>query len=100
MTWTAVFALALGTYMMKAVGPVAVGSRKLPGRVEEFFSLLAVTLLAALVAVSTLVTDGSLTIDARAAGVAAAAVAIVLRAPFVVVVVVAAAVAAAVRAVS
>jgi branched chain amino acid efflux pump len=98
MTWTAVLLLALGTYMMNAVGPVVVGSRRLPARVEEFFTLLAVTLLAALVAVSTLVTDGSLVIDARAAGVAAAGVAIILRAPFVVVVVIAAAVAAAVRA--
>ena len=88
--------LALGTYAMKAVGPVVVGSRKLPDKVEETFTLLAVTLLAALVAVSTFVSDGHLTIDARAAGVAAGAVAVVLRAPFVVVVVLAAAVAAAV----
>ncbi len=100
MTWPAVLALALGTYMMKAAGPVALGSRQLPLRVQTVFTLLAVTLLGALIAISTFATDRHLTVDARAAGVGAAAVTIALRAPFVVTVVVAAAVAAAVRAIA
>jgi branched-subunit amino acid transport protein len=99
-TWPAVLALALGTYMMKAAGPVALGSRQLPLRVQTVFTLLAVTLLGALIAISTFADGRHLTVDARAAGVAAAAVAISRRAPFVVVVIVAAAVAAVVRAIT
>jgi hypothetical protein len=74
------------------------GSRTLPDRIVALFGLLAVTLLAALAAVSTFAEGRSLSLDARAVGVAAAAVAIRLGAPFVVVVVLAAATAAAVRA--
>ena len=54
-------------------------------------------LLAALVAVQTFGSGQSLVVDARVAGVAAAAVALLLRAPFLVVVVVAGVVAAALR---
>jgi branched-subunit amino acid transport protein len=100
MTWAAVLALAAGTYAMKAAGPVALGRREMPQALQVLFALLAVTLLAALIAVSTFVSGRDLTFDARAAGVGAGAVAIALRAPFVVVVIVAAAVAAGVRAVS
>ncbi|MEL7157381.1 MAG: AzlD domain-containing protein, partial [Actinomycetota bacterium] len=56
------------------------------------------TLLAALVAGSTFVADRAWTIDARLAGLVAAALALWLRLPFVVVVVVAAAATAATRA--
>ena len=55
-------------------------------------------LLAALVMVQTFSTGDRLTVDARVAGLAVAAVALVLRAPFLVVVVLAAATAAALRA--
>jgi branched chain amino acid efflux pump len=61
-------------------------------------TLLPVSLLAALVAVQTVTTDGRLVLDARTAGLAAAAVALLLRAPFLVVVLVGAAVAATLRA--
>jgi hypothetical protein len=98
MTWPALVILALGTYAMKAAGPVVLGSRTLPDRIVALFGLLAVTLLAALAAVSTFAEGRSLSLDARAVGVAAAAVAIRLGAPFVAVVVLAAATAAAVRA--
>src|SRR5215211_7005259 len=63
-------------------------------------ALLAPALLTALVVVDTFGSDRSLAIDARAAGLAAAIVAIALRAPLLVVVVGAAAATAAVRAVS
>jgi hypothetical protein len=59
--------------------------------------LIPVALLAALVAVQVFADGTSLTIDARAAGLAAAVVALILRAPFLVVVIVAAATAALVR---
>jgi branched-subunit amino acid transport protein len=69
-------------------GPVV--SRTLP--------LLPVAMLAALVAVQTFTApSGGLTLDARVAGLAAAATALLLRAPFLVVIVVAAAVAATFR---
>ena len=61
--------------------------------------LLPVSLLAGLVAVQTFgAPGGRLVLDARVAGLAAAAVALLLRAPFLVVILVAAAVAAGLRA--
>lgn len=99
MTWTAVVALALGTYAMKAAGPVFLGSRSLDERLQAAFALIAVTLLGALVAISTVAQGRDLHPDARLFGVAAAGIAVWVRAPFVVVVVVAAATAAALRAI-
>lgn len=62
-------------------------------------SLLPVALLAGLVAVQTAATSGgSLTLDARAGALVVAAIALVLRAPFIAVVVIAAAAAVALRA--
>jgi hypothetical protein len=63
-------------------------------------ALLPVSLLAALVAVQTVTSEGRLVLDARAVGLGAAAVALLLRAPFLVVVIVGAAVAATLRAVT
>ncbi len=100
MSWAAILALAAGTYAMKAAGPVLLGGRSLPPRLERVVDLLPAALLAALIAVQTFSADGGLTIDARAAGVGAAAVAAWRGAPFLVVVGVAMAVAAAVRAVA
>jgi len=59
--------------------------------------LLPVALLAALAAVQTFASGTQLVLDARVAGVGAAVLAILLRAPFLVVVAVAAATAALVR---
>jgi branched-subunit amino acid transport protein len=62
-------------------------------------TLLPVSLLAGLVAVQAFAAPGGhLVVDARAAGLAAAVVALLLRAPFLVVILVAAAVAAGLRA--
>jgi branched-subunit amino acid transport protein len=65
--------------------------------VERVADLIPVALLSALVAVQVFADGTELTVDARAAGLAAAAVALVLRAPFLVVVIVAAATAALLR---
>ena len=100
MSWAAILALAAGTYAMKAAGPVLLGGRALPPRLERVVDLLPAALLAALIAVQTFVAEDELTVDARAAGVAAAAIAAWRDAPFLVVVGVAMAVAAAVRAVA
>jgi uncharacterized membrane protein len=84
---------AVGCYALKLAG-LSVPQRVLDGvRVRRVAALLPVALLAALIATQTF-TGG---VDARAAGLAAAAVAVVLRAPFLVVVAVAAATAAMLR---
>lgn len=78
--------LAAGTYGLKAAAPLLLGDRPLPTWTARLAELLPPALLAALVVVSTFVQDGSLALDARAAGLAAAAAALLCRAPFVVVV--------------
>ncbi|HSJ74370.1 MAG TPA: AzlD domain-containing protein [Miltoncostaeaceae bacterium] len=72
--------------------------RALPARLAGVVGLLPAAVFAALIVVDTLTQDGELTLDARAAGVGAAAVAAWRDAPFLVVVGVAMAVTAAVRA--
>lgn len=99
MSGMAIAALAVGTYLLKAVGPVVVGGRPLPPRVDHLLALLPPALLAALVAVQTVGGDGGIVLDARVAGVAVAAVAVWRRAPFLVVIVAGTATAALLRAV-
>jgi branched-subunit amino acid transport protein len=96
--WTTIGLLALISAGIKATGPVLVGGRDLPGWATGVIELLAPALLAALVLVETFGSDRALVLDARAPGVAAAALAIALRAPLLLTVVLAAAVTAAVRA--
>ena len=87
MTWWAVLALAAGTYVLKAAGPLALGSRTVPPPLQRSLNLVSVTLLAALIAISTFGDGRSLVLDARAAGRGVALAAVWLRAPFIVVVV-------------
>ena len=98
MTWAAIAVLALGTYALKASGLFA-GARDLPPRAAAVLALLPAALLAGLAAVQSVQSADGLVVDARLAGVAAAGVAIYLRAPFVVIVAVAMIVAAGLRAV-
>ncbi|HWH28189.1 MAG TPA: AzlD domain-containing protein [Mycobacteriales bacterium] len=96
-TWAAVLVLAAGAYLLKLAGwllPAAVFESR---RVRRGALLLPVALLAALVVVQTFTDGRALVLDARAAGLAAGAVAVALRAPFLVLVGVAAATAALVR---
>jgi len=98
MTWAAVLAAAVGCYLLKWLGlsvPESVLDRP---AVRGTAVALPVALLAALAAVQTFSDGQSLVLDARAAGVAAGVVALVLRAPFLVVVAVAAVTAAGLRA--
>jgi branched-subunit amino acid transport protein len=100
-SWLAILALAVGTYAMKAAGPVLVGKRTFPAGVQRLFVLLAVALLAAVIALATVADGDRLTADAPLmAGMAAAGIAVWRKAPFVVVVLLAAAVAAALRLIS
>ncbi|MFG2942558.1 AzlD domain-containing protein [Streptomyces sp. NPDC048282] len=96
--WIAVGATALGCYVVKLVGllvPAGVLERPV---VRRLAALLPVALLAALTAQQTFADGHALVLDARAAGLGAAAVALVLRAPFLVVVGVAVVVTAGLRA--
>ena len=95
-----VLAVALGTIVIKAAGPVLLGGRPLPPRVQSVVALLAPALLAALVASTAFGSGQQLVIDARAAGLAVAAVGIAMQAPVLPVVILAAAVAAVIRLVS
>jgi hypothetical protein len=67
-------------------------------RVSRITDLLPVCLLAALVVIQTFTAGESLVLDARVGGLAAAFVALLLRAPFLVVVIAAAGAAAGLRA--
>jgi uncharacterized membrane protein len=89
--------LAVGTYVMKAAGPLAASGRELPATVRTLAELVPAALLAALVANQTVIDGAAMTLDARIVGVAVAAVAVALRAPFAMVVLLGAGVTALVR---
>ncbi|WP_433224488.1 AzlD domain-containing protein [Microtetraspora malaysiensis] len=96
--WIAVAVTALGCYAVKLLGlsvPAGLLERPL---VRRLAALVPVAMLAALTAIQTFGSGRDLVVDARAAGLAAAAVALLLRAPFLVVVGAAIVVTAAVRA--
>jgi branched chain amino acid efflux pump len=88
---------AVGTIALKAAGPVLLGGRALPARVDAVVRLAGPALLAALVATNTFSSSGALTVDARVVGLGVAAVAIRFGAPALLVVVLAAAATALVR---
>jgi branched-subunit amino acid transport protein len=72
--WLTVALCAVTTFAIRAFGPFAVGGRTLGGRTTRVLSLLPAALLSALVVTETVISDGSLDIDARLVGVAAAGV--------------------------
>jgi branched-subunit amino acid transport protein len=98
--WIAIAVLTVVCFAIKAVGPVALGGRELPRPVERLIVLLPAALLTALVVVQTFASGRELVLDARAAGLAAAMVAVALRASVIVVLLVAAVTAAGLRALS
>ncbi len=97
-TWLVVVLVGGATMAIKAGGPVLLGGRPLPMRLAAVVELLAPAVLAALVVTQTFASGRSLAVDARLVGVAAAAIALWLKAPVLVVIVVAAAATALVRA--
>jgi branched-subunit amino acid transport protein len=98
--WTIVIVVGVLTVSFKAAGPVLLGGREFPPRVLGVIELMAPTLLAALIVVNAFANGKHLVVDARAAGLGAAAVAILAKAPLLLVIVIAAVTAALVRAVS
>jgi len=95
--WLAVVAVGVATLALKGAGTLVLAGRSLPRPAAAVMPLLAPCLLAALVVGQTVADGRALVVDARIAGVAAAAVALALRAPLLVVLAVAAGVAAGAR---
>ena len=86
MIWACIIGAGIGCYLLKLAGmsiPARVLERPL---VERIADLIPVALLAALIAVQVFASGSHLTIDARAAGLGVAVIALLLRAPFLVVV--------------
>ncbi len=72
--WVTIAVLAVATAGIRASGPVLLGGRDLPPRLQGVIALVAPALLAALVVAETVGAPegGALELDARIAGVAAA----------------------------
>ena len=87
--WAAVIAGSLGCYLLKLAGlsvPAAWVEQPWVARIVDF---VPAALLAALVAVQTVASGNDLVLDGRLVGLAVAALALALRAPFIVVLVLA-----------
>ena len=98
MTWTFVFALAATAYAFKVLGLVLVGDRQLPLVLGRCLALIPAARIAAIVVKGSFSVGQHLQLDARAAGVAAAAIAAWRKAPLIAVIMIGAAVTAALRA--
>jgi branched chain amino acid efflux pump len=81
--WIVVIVVGVATVLFKASGPVFLGRRALPARVQTVVELLAPVMLTALVVTQTFGGDGEVIVDARLPGVAAAVIAIWRRAPII-----------------
>ncbi|WP_104524485.1 AzlD domain-containing protein [Blastococcus atacamensis] len=87
--WIAVVVASLGCYALKLAGlsvPAAWVEQPWVARIVDF---VPAALLAALVAVQVVTSGNELVVDGRLAGLAVAALALALRAPFIVVLVLA-----------
>jgi branched-subunit amino acid transport protein len=80
-TWLLILVLAAGTVLMKTLGPVLAGGRQPPAALTRVVALVAPALISALIVAGTFTHGRELTIDARAAGVGVAAVALWFRVP-------------------
>ena len=83
--WTVIGVLAAINIVIKATGPVLVGRRELPDLLQRLVTASVPALVAALIVTGTFADGRRLVLDERAAGLAAALVAVLLRAPMLVV---------------
>ncbi len=97
-TWIAVLAAGAISYLLKLSGFLVPAEKFEHPRVQRVLALMPAALLAALVVVQTVSDGARLVVDARVAAVAVAAVALLLRLPFLVVIVLAGLTAAGLRA--
>jgi uncharacterized membrane protein len=96
-SWTALLVACGACYVLKLAG-LSVPARLLASpRVQDIANALPIALLAALIALQTWTNGKTLVVDARTGGLVVAALAVVLRAPFIVVVALAALTAALIR---
>jgi branched-subunit amino acid transport protein len=98
-TWTLIGLCAAVTFVIKAVGPIALGHRDLPGWFVDVIALMAPALLAALVVTAALADGDHLAVGADTAGVGVAGIALWRGVSVVIGVAIAAAVTAGLRAV-
>ena len=82
--WIVVVVVGAATVACKAAGPVLVGRRQLPPRLQACVELLAPVMLTALVVTQTFGGEEEIEIDARVVGVGAALIALSLRAHIIV----------------
>jgi branched-subunit amino acid transport protein len=80
-TWATVILVGLATFAIKAAGPLLLGGRELPPRLQGMLDHLPPALLAALIVTQALGDEVRLALDPRMLGLAAAAVALAVRAP-------------------
>ena len=97
-TWVVIAGCAVVTFVIKAVGPVALGGRDLPAPLVRVIALMAPALLAALIATNALADGDRLHVGADTAGVAAAGLVVWRTGSIIGAVVIAATVTAALRA--
>jgi len=87
MSWGFIFALAGISYGFKLLGSVIIGQRVMPPVLERCLLLIPAALLAGLIAKDTFTVGQTIGIDARAAGLAVAAIATWKKLPFAVIIV-------------
>ena len=80
-TWLLILVLAVGTVLMKTLGPVLAGGRRPPARLTRVIALIAPALISALIVAGTFTHGQQLVIDARAAGLVVGAIALWYRVP-------------------
>jgi len=80
-TWLLIAVLAVGTVLMKTLGPMLAGGRQPPAPLTRVIALVAPALISALIVTGTFTQGQQLIIDARAVGVGVAAVALWFRVP-------------------
>jgi branched chain amino acid efflux pump len=96
--WITIAALSVGTITAKLIGPVIVGDRIPEGRGLNVTRLVAPAILAGLVVYETFTAGDGFAIDARVAGLGAAAAGLAARLPAIAVMLLAAAATALARA--
>jgi Branched-chain amino acid transport protein (AzlD) len=96
-TWFLIAVLAVGTVLMKTLGPLLAGGRQPPAPLTRVIALVAPALISALIVTGTFTDGQELIIDARAAGVGVGAIALWFRVPAVLAMLIAAIVCALLR---